>query len=245
MSVFHLAENYWARINGDNTCWVYIHLPKTAGSSVSFVLRQRFGGESIGGFYGFEVLRRDEAFNVPLRRRFRAIGGHVGRNDIEQLEAHWPNVRFRYFTFLREPITRLMSAYRHAIRDSLDPPKLETVTLSSGPRILSGSYNTQARQLAYGYEISETPSEASDEQIFSRAMETLERCEFVGFYEHLDRDLPRLYELLGIHHSTTLPTFNATRHIDYQFDERDLDNARALTQLDLRVYQAALAKAQR
>lgn len=244
MNLFHLARNRWARLSGDNTCWVYLHLPKTAGGSLSFALRRHFGGESVAGFFVFEVSDRKASLDVMMRRRFRIIGGHLGRNDIERLEARWPNVHFRYFTFLREPVARLASAYRHGLKALLHLPKPEHITPKSDPALLSGLYNTQARQLAYGYDFLDTPKNVANDQIFSRAMETLNRCEFVGFYENLEQELPDLFYLMGIRNPVDLPVIHATRQIPFQFDEKDLNAARALTQLDLQVYQTALKRRQ-
>jgi hypothetical protein len=241
MNLFHLAKNRWARLNGDNTCWVHLHLPKTAGSSLSLALRNHFGGRGSGGiFYDRRVSLHKESLQLIAQSRFRVISGHFGQIEMERLEANQPDVRFRYFTFLREPVSRLISAYKHGLKDSWTLPKPEHITPASDPLILSGLYNTQARQLAYGYKMSDMPDNVTDERIFLRAMKTLGRCEFIGFYEQLDRDLTRLFSLIGIDKPRRLPTVNSTQQVHFQFDDQDLSSAQALTQIDLQVYNAAL-----
>jgi hypothetical protein len=241
MSASQFVSNLWARVS-DNTCWVYIHLPKTAGSSLSSVLRQHFGGRRIGGVSIFDVSDKERSLEYLARHRFRLIGGHLGRLQVEQLEAAWPKIKFRYFTFLRDPASRLISAYRHGLKIFHTLPKPELINAESEPGLLSGTYNTQARQLAYGYDFLDTPKDASDNLIFSRAMETIDRCEFFGFYENLDSDLQRLCSLIGIRKAVVLPTLKSTTDVKFQFDANDHRQAEILTRLDLAVYRESLAR---
>jgi hypothetical protein len=73
-------------------------------------------------------------------------------------------------------------------------------------------------------------------------METISRCEFVGFYEHLGSDLQRLCSLIGIQRAVVLPTLKSTTDVKFEFDATDLKQAEILTRLDSAVYRECLAR---
>jgi hypothetical protein len=92
----------------DDMLHIFMHIPKTAGTTISDVLRknftpvERFDHESYQGEELTLVSLPDD-----LKPCIRCLMGHYyhGVHD------HFPGRRFTYFTMLRNPIERILSQY--------------------------------------------------------------------------------------------------------------------------------------
>ena len=102
----------------DEFVLAFIHIRKTAGSTVDMILRQSFGARHCRVRHG----RRRAASPViaadELRRcrwvywRMASVSGH-GIVPHSNLDAIYPNIR--YFTFLRDPLARTASDYQFRV----------------------------------------------------------------------------------------------------------------------------------
>lgn len=98
-----------------NTTDVFIHIPKTAGSTLHDVLSRQYREQDTFTINGLEIKESvDEFSNYPQSKKdsFSLIKGHysllLGRQVTNEK---------RYFTFLRNPLDRLQSSYYY-IRSS-------------------------------------------------------------------------------------------------------------------------------
>jgi hypothetical protein len=86
----------------------FVHIPKTAGTSVFHILRQFANGAAYFG-------TRKEFFKCTDFEEYSVVGGHCWFSDIQ-------NVRNRsedfIFSILREPAERFISAVAHARREN-------------------------------------------------------------------------------------------------------------------------------
>jgi len=100
---------------------VFVHLPKTAGTSFRMSLERVFGVDKICMDYGVEyegsspcVLgwfeSRDlyEFYEAFMRAKYRILAGHFAANKYINLFSAQSTV-----TFLREPVKRVLSEYSH------------------------------------------------------------------------------------------------------------------------------------
>lgn len=95
--------------------FAFVHIEKTAGSSLVDVLRRSFGlahcdVEPLRGYWALPFGARDYRWLRLLHPPLRSIAGHTV-TPYSDLETVRPDVR--YYTFLREPIVRQASHYQH------------------------------------------------------------------------------------------------------------------------------------
>ena len=88
----------------------FIHIPKTAGTSITNALKTAYGPGTFPGMTTLDYQRTDD----ETLRSFRFFKGHAYRRDIERL----PPGTIR-FTVLRDPVRRAISYYNYY--RALDP----------------------------------------------------------------------------------------------------------------------------
>lgn len=106
-----------ARFDG---MWIFQHVPKTAGSSITAALDAHAAP--------YTNVFADRASDVPLRAQYRelagtiplerdgvamrSVSGHLWRTDIDILLSRAPDARL--FTFVRDPVRRVISDFRYS-----------------------------------------------------------------------------------------------------------------------------------
>ena len=137
----------------DAPCLIFLHVPKTAGTTMTSVLRLR-AKYPLSRRISFETLGRDpsDIGEIPYERRARAslVFGHLHYGVHE-----WLPQPSRYVTILRDPVRRVISLYNYVRRDVHHPVYRQVVgaRMSLGEFVASGldrtqTENGQTRQLA-------------------------------------------------------------------------------------------------
>ncbi|OLS34054.1 sulfotransferase family 2 domain-containing protein [Bacillus sp. MRMR6] len=86
---------------------VFMHIPKTGGTTLSEILRQQyvfgeiFDHDSLGG-----IMKKADQLTIEEKRNIKAVAGHYFYGVHEQFKKSCT-----YFTMLREPIDRVLSSY--------------------------------------------------------------------------------------------------------------------------------------
>lgn len=98
----------------------FCHLPKTAGSTVTNIMRGTFGLRHcrVIAKPGLAVAARDLDLVCRLHPHVRAISGH---HLLPFVDHGVHDERLRWFTVLREPTERFFSHYRHNVRTTGRP----------------------------------------------------------------------------------------------------------------------------
>jgi hypothetical protein len=219
---------------------VFLHIQKTAGTSLVEFFRRALGeqGLSHGDFVKYEPQQL---------AAFRFISGHFGYLHCRAI----PGRNFT-FTFLREPVDRVISLY-HFLQ-TRDPAEFPIYALaqrmtfaefvqSTHPLVTQHIENMQVWQLAHHWFMAErkqwrgTMGELADE-----ALAHLETLSFFGFQENFEADVRSLVRRLGLTPpSEALPNSNRTESRPQVTDlsPEVLQTIRDRTDLDRQLYERA------
>jgi len=184
---------------------VFLHIPKTAGSSVNAHFKHHLGSAWSGRAVGLNAAAGIDERRLARARRAAFVFGHFGWRTLEAVRGD----AFA-FTVLREPAERILSLYRFARRRELPPgsgfePLMEAARsadfagfcLSDDPRVRPFIENTQARTLAAGY-LPEECGFDDGEAILAQARTHVQALDFVALTETLDEDFATLARQAGL-----------------------------------------------
>lgn len=194
---------------------VFMHIQKTAGTSIVNLARDWYGvdnvishGDHLEGYSDFPLKdkfftherTKDQFGHVPF------ISGHFG------YDFAIPFIKDRYtFTFLRDPVERVLSFYYFC--RTRDPNEFKIYKLVQEvsldeflqmgldlPEVKACIWNTQAWQLAHGYGNSNGRNilRFTPEEILELAIKHLEDFSYIGFAETFEIDRDHILKALGI-----------------------------------------------
>lgn len=87
----------------------FLHLPRTAGTTLNAVLHDNFAPETVLSVYAKEDYERCRMLEADVLERIRLIEGHLMPESFDPPSLY--GRRLRMFTLLREPLSRLVSEY--------------------------------------------------------------------------------------------------------------------------------------
>jgi Galactose-3-O-sulfotransferase len=218
---------------------VFIHIPKTAGSTFAAVLRDNFAGgvHNLGNVYmgsgGFHPRTLGRLRDAPaLRTRgIEVLTGHLPFAVRERLAADT-----RYITFLRDPIERTLSQYHGLLkpnrRRSLPGDGSLEAVLSDGEVIFD---NLQTRMLS---DVAE-PCDV-DDRMLEQAKHNL-RSGFTAFglAERFDESLVLFKRLLGLRTIVYVQRRVSTRPRGSEVPEESVRIAERFNRFDAELYRWA------
>lgn len=178
---------------------IFIHIPKTAGSTLRTVITVNYEPDEVLSLYGDpkEILAT-AATNIGQMQGVRLVQGHTPYGTHRFLGIRNP----RYFTFLREPIARFLSDVSHAVRhvSHLFHPALAETGLTDDERISKALdiayYRNNMTHYMSGAFVTETISMMQ----LGAAIDNLWATEFVGLSEHFETSLLIMAKKLGWKH---------------------------------------------
>jgi len=201
---------------------IFIHLPKTAGSTFQFILENSLGITACHTNHTKTPVftRNDLDFARKLFPVLRSLAGH---NLIDPWQLSIPDPF--YLTFLREPVARVLSHYQ----DSLFSGKQGTIEDELRKRDLLE--NLQVKMIA-------------GERNLDKAKRSLEKCDFVGLTEKFELSLHVLERICPVklnysYKRRRVTPDNQARKL-LEKDGRVMDLIREYNQLDLELYAFAV-----
>ncbi len=176
---------------GPDTGVIFLHLPKTAGSTINAVIARQYPRRAIYAINPVRTGRSEDRFrnlSESRRERVRLLRGHF------MYGMHrWMPRDCVYFTFLRDPVARAMSVYRYVTQNPVHPRHALGKGLDASQFLADDRLhppNAQTRTIA-GPRIPE-------DQLLETAKANLERHFVVaGLAERFDESLLLLQDALG------------------------------------------------
>jgi Galactose-3-O-sulfotransferase len=214
---------------------IFLHLPKTAGSTLRGIIERQYGSRSILPLY--ESKFGEELAAIPPNQmdRLRVVMGHFYFGAHASLSK--PST---YITVLRDPIDRIISRYYFVRRSPLDPVYdavremslkefAETYCDNDQTRLLAGKYDG----LSFG--------RCSDDEMLDIAKRNLTKYfAVVGITEEFDRSLILMKRILGWRNPFYIRR-NVTRGRPRKdkLPQETLNVIQANSELDLELYRYA------
>jgi hypothetical protein len=206
---------------------IFMHVPKTAGTSVLDILRMNSPAGRLALYYPPDRVDRPEG---PIE----AVAGHVWCGYHQELGFD----SARYFTFVRDPLKRVishvyfeMTSYPHLLPDLATRGVRHTILVNKAwyydnvfVRTFSGVYR--------GVPFGELGRDALD-----RARANIERhFFFIGEQENFRADLRTLARMLGWRLPRETPRRVVGSYQGYRLSDDDVDFLRQITRLDAELW---------
>jgi len=202
---------------------VFLHIPKTAGSTFQFILENSFGFSACHTNHTRRKIfsQGDFEFARKFFPRLRSLAGH---NLIDPLQLSVPDAF--YMTFVREPVARVISHYQDSV-------VLGTSRLTFEESLHRGGIfeNLQVKLMAGTRDL-------------GLAKRFLEKCAFVGLTEKFDLSLHVLGRIipckLNLNYQKRRIARDNTIRKTLENDSRMLEMAAEFNQLDIELYSFAI-----
>ena len=232
---------------------IFLHIPKTAGTTLKRVIERQYSVSEIGKCYYQkriktlqEAIDRIHALPKEQSDAIKIVVGHVGFGVHEHLP--WP---CSYITMLRDPIDRVISSYYQTRRGNLDPLREEAQRLSLKDFVSSGlvsAMNNGQTRLLSGASVEEDLTGKKieyggcDEGMLERAKKNLrEQFKVVGLSERFDESLMLMKRVLGwssIYYVKANVGWNRTRK--EEITRETLRSIEKYNELDIELYRYAV-----
>ncbi len=225
---------------------LFLHIQKTAGTSVQEMAREAYGNDQVISHGDFLKL------GVEGCRPYNFVSGHFGYAFAQ------PLMEGRYcFTFLRDPIDRLLSLYDFCLtRDPAEHPiyaiaqktDLEGfLSDAHGREHLSMIWNNQVWQMTYGWghrmagRPAVDPFAVDPADLLRQAKANLAKFDHVGFVANFDADISMIFRALGAPEFVSRwSNANPRAHRSSKLSSRVRSKIEQLTALDQELYAHAL-----
>ena len=231
---------------------VFMHTQKTAGTSITTLARSLYGDENVISHGDYLGGAPDQFYGIGF------ISGHFGYSYAER----WMRERYA-FTFLRDPVERLLSLYSFCRAQQADSYPIYAAARNSSLesfltawRQLSGVdrlvfresiQNHQTWQLCSGWSENALQLDRismfdfSEKELVDTAVAHLREFDYVGFTETFDADVANIMEALGTPLTEPLGKINVSKNRIHLADLPASTCAllEELTELDREVYEKA------
>ncbi len=217
---------------------VFLHIPKTAGTSFRRILEHNYPGPKLVSLYCHFPF--DDELTQRLRARARVAEAFVGHIPFGVDQAL--GVSADYVTFLRHPIERAISYYRHNERHS-DSPHYHQLKqgISLVALLRAGQMPEMNNNMTRMLVGSRDNSILDDDAVLDRALRNLkERFVFVGVTERFDESLKVLADRLDWPAGGQIPQLNqAPQCASAPVSEETLECISHYNRLDAQLYSYA------
>jgi hypothetical protein len=201
--------------------YFFLHLPKTAGSSLRYILREYFRGVPVCELADWADIAATDGSRLSPNRLIQA---HFRMGWEGQLGLNWNRDTIRYMTMLRDPVQRVISHYHYfrTLREDVAEVDQLAVSVAKGGTLMD--FVSDERLLVsrhvcnlQAFLLSEDGIELMDEAALREsALDNVRQFFYVGITEEFDAAVALLGEMLGSKRSVTPLVRNRTPGIQGQ-----------------------------
>lgn len=173
---------------------LFVHIPKTAGTTTWYVLRRQYPRDSVLRFKTPNYAQNELDLQAKLEAdtgELNVVGGHVpfGFHRFTQRP-------YAYFTLLREPTERVISDYYRIIRQPADPQHIE---FTQGKVSLKEGLMQMGCNISVLFLAGENPweTQATAEHLKKAKQVLHDEMRVVGLTEHFDQSLMLMQQAFG------------------------------------------------
>ena len=254
-------------VKNKDILWIFLHVPKTGGSTYSDQIKKYFKEEEFVDTshvrYGFS-----KSIDKKNLNKIKVIIGHASYYGIHKL---FPNKMERYIIFLRDPVDRLVSSYNFEMRTktgkNLDfwkwyklQPKNELIhfmdmkfrgkegtKINVPGRLLKIFHNAFfSKTVTYFFQnlfkkyFDIFNSNRRMRKKFENSKKLLDRIYYIGFIPGLDKDLKFLFKEMGIPTKWEDTNVTPKRKIFFKLDENSRKKIYKDNKYDKEIFDYAL-----
>lgn len=222
----------------DTAILYYLHIPKTAGTSFTNVIRTQFVPDAI-----YQPNSIQEFLNTPpeVVNRTRFLVGHLVY-DLKPVFTQTPI----YITMLRDPVERTISEYaqikrapEHAYYSVVKDQSLLEYVKDPRNVLIYGNLQTRFVGVDSTLEIGGGWNEIANPAVLKRAVERLETFAFVGLAERFDESVEVLCDTFGWDIPESLRALNIGTNHPSDISQEAIDIIHEHTQQDKELYETA------
>ncbi|TIH19990.1 sulfotransferase [Marinifilum sp. JC120] len=214
----------------------FLHIPKTAGTTLNHIFAAKFPEETICSVYSKEEFDFFKKITTKELERIKLVQGHVFVHDFDEFFSGFMGKNA--FTFLREPVSRVVSEYNflrtwpgNHLYNYLNEEKvtLAEYVSSQRPELIYRGKNLMTRSLCGAVD--------DDRTMLERAMENLQRLHLVGITERFDESLLMLKKMMNL--ENVLYEKHNVRKKKKEITEEDVAVVREYNEQDIELYNFA------
>ena len=221
----------------------FLHIPRTAGTTLNAILRDNYPPEEVLNIYSEDDYKTHATHSAEDLTHIRLIQGHLLLPDFDPPSIY--GITVRPFTFVREPVSRLLSEYRflstwkgnhmYAYLQQNKVTFRDYLTSPAQPLRYRG-HNFMTRCIA-GMDVGTEPL---PRKALARAKSHLEKVfGFVGIQEYFMESLLLLKDFLGLRSVVHEKRNALAETAKSPVPDADLLLANELNQADSALYQFA------
>lgn len=234
----------------DDSVVIFLHIPKTAGTTLRHIIQSQFQPNNVFEFYHLRTqppkvrkgIEKYNNFSEAQKRSIRFVSGHVGFGLHEFLQRPCS-----YITVLRDPVERVVSYYYFLLRTQNSI--VENKTLEDFIQTYGGVHNSMSCYLSgltlksqLQYPNIEIKSAQFDQETLETAKNNLKKhFKVVGFVERFDETCILLKKILGWNISPFYVRKNTSKHQSWTQDlsKDTLNLIKKFNALDIQLYEYA------
>jgi hypothetical protein len=232
--------------NGEKKTLIFVHIPKTGGTTLKDILRRQFPPDTILDFIGKSPQEVQEYAGslASLSEKDRLKIRYISQPLFFEFDNYLPEPPI-YFTLLRDPVERVISEYYFMIRQ---PSTVVPKNISFEDYVRSGTWQAWNAQLSFlrgrpeGLRYAGGTAQMSGEDL-EVAKENIRKKFILGLTERFDESLILLKRALGWKLMDILyikQRIGVSRPPRREISDRAVELIKERNKLDIELYQFAM-----